>query len=413
MHCAPYHPVRLPAALLSGILLLAASSAPAQVAGGAPAPGPRPYAQAAPPSDDSVFDAAVKAVGKGEAREWLAKAEASLARPPADRAAAVPVIALLLANGDTEPALKVYAAWAQAAQREDAALLSRLAGGVLRQLEQAPLAEVRARSLEARARAGDRTARTQLESRRNARPETPDSWESTLALARLGDPAAATEVVGAARAATGSQRVAVLGAFRGVPTTPAMIDAIALALAEGDDVVRDAAADAATGRPAPALVEPLRRVMHTARFTAPLRAAVALVRAGDENGRARVDAALTGPLPDGRLLAARAYVARPDTGWVTSIEPLLADANALYRIYAAELLMPVRPSQALAALAPMLVDENPVLRAEAMRVAGLAPAPPLPALRAGLGDANPWTRFHAAQALAAKPAPAPAAPRPR
>lgn len=388
-----------------GALLCSLGTSFAQTAGARSTPAPRATPGQAP-SDDQVFDAAAKAVASGQAEQLLARAEAALAKSPADRPAAASTIAVLLAKAEIGPALKVYEAWSKAAAREDAALLSRLAGGVLGHLERSAVAEVRAQSLEARARAGDTAARARLTARHQATPETPDTWESTMALARLGDESATANLVAAAREVTGSRRVAALGAFKGVPSSPAMIEALRSALAEGDDVVRDAAADAATGRTSPSLAGPLRQVMKTARFTAPLRAAVALMRLGDESGRPLVDAALKAPLADGRLLAARAYVGRPDTGWIASLEPLLADPNVLYRVFAAELLMPVRATAALEALSPILADENPVLRAEATRVAALAPSPPLPALRAALGDASPWVQFHAAQALMAK-APAP------
>lgn len=52
------------------------------------------------------------------------------------------------------------------------------------------------------------------------------------------------------------------------------------------------------------------------------------------------------------------------------------------------------------ALEPLMKDPNPVLRAEATRVLAVAPAAPLPMLRAALGDPAPWVRLPAAAALA-------------
>jgi HEAT repeat protein len=287
---------------------------------------------------------------------------------------------------------------------------------VLAQLESAQLAEIRGRALEARARRGDAAARKALDARRAARPETPDTWEATLALARLGDAAAANEVARAVKDAVGSRKAAALGALRGVPTTPAVIDAIADALATGDDVVRDAAAEAAIDREAPVLVAPLKTVLSTARFTAPLRAAVALARMNDPSGQALIDANLGGDLPDGRIVAARAYVGRPAAGWAAKLVPVLGDPNPLMRVLAAELLLPVKQREALEALGPELEEENPVLRAEATRVLAASPEAPLALLRASLGDRAPWVRFHAADALARRGADAarsPAATTPR
>lgn len=393
-------------ALAAGVLLLpSAALSFAQTARQPITAKPQPAAKADALSDDLLFDAAAKAVTSGDADLLLAKADAALIRSAADRTAAAWRIAVLLAKGSAADALRAYETWAAAARREDAPLLSRLAGGVLAQLDRTPLSELRARALEVRARRGDTAARALLEQRRKAKPETPDSWESAIALARLGDAAGAAMLAAAAREATGSRRVSALGAFRDVPASPAVVEALALALKDGDDMVRDAAADAATGRTSPDLVGPLREVVKSARFTAPLRAAVALMRMGDDTGRPLVDAALAAPLADGRLVAARAYVGRKEIAWIAHVEPLLSDANVLYRVFAAEVLLPVRSAEALRALEPILADENPVLRAEATRVAGLAPAPPVPALRAALGDANPWVRFHAAVALMKPSAP--------
>jgi hypothetical protein len=387
--------------------------------GAAEARGPAAAPQAVP-TDEALFSSAAQAVASGKADQLLAAADAVLARTPDDRRAAASKIAVLLASSTPKRALEAYSAWTSAARREDEALLVRVARGVLVDLEAAQLAEIRGRALEARARRGDATARKTLEARRAARPETPDSWEATLALARMGDAPASQEVARAVADAVGSRKAAALAAVRGVPTTPVLVEAIADALTRGDDVVKDAAAEAAIDRRAPALVEPLEAVVATARFTAPLRAAVALMRMDDLSGRALVDANLAGDLADGRIVAARAYAGRPDTGWAARLEPVLKDPNPLLRILAAELLLPVRPREAMQAIGPELVEENPVLRAEATRVAAGHPATALEVLHAALADEAPWVRFHAAEALARRPAegqarqgPAPGRKRPR
>jgi hypothetical protein len=383
-------------------------AAPAQ----APPGGARQAPQArtsAIPSDDRLFAEAEKAVAAGEADRLLAAADATLARTPGDRAATASKVAVWLAKGDPAAALDAYGAWAKATRQEDTLLLGRLATGVLRHLDRSPLAEIRARALEARASREDADARKLLAGRRTAGPQSADSWESTLALARLGDASAVAEVARAIGGAAGSRKAAGLAALRGVPTSAEVVDTIRAALQDGDDMVRDAAADAATGRREESLRGPLRDVARSARFTAPLRAAVALVRMGDDTERSQVDAALATGLPDARLLAARAYVGRPETAWIARIEPLLGDANTLYRIFAAELLLPVRAAEAMRALEPILADENPVLEAEATRVVASSPSPPIGLLRAALGDANPWVRLHAATALAG---PRPAAAKP-
>jgi hypothetical protein len=362
---------------------------------------PSPKAQAAPAvttADDRIFAEAARAVASGETDSLLASTEAALLRAPGDRTAAARRAATLLAMNDAPAALRVYAAWAEVAGREDAALLARVAAGMLRQLEQASLAEIRARAREARARHGDAGARKALEDAASA--GTAESWEATLALARLGDGSAVDVVAASVREAAGSRKVSALAALRGLPDRPSVVEAIRGALGEKDDMVRDAAAEAATGRNAPSLVGPLREVVKSARFTAPLRAAVALMRMGDVTGRHLVETGLEDPLPDGRILAARAYLGRTDTTWAAKLEPVLADPNQLLRIFAAEVLLPVRPGPARLALDPLLTDANPALRTEAVRVAATDPVVPLAKLRVALADAAPWVRLHAAEALA-------------
>lgn len=359
----------------------------------------QPAADAAQ-TDDRLFSEIAAAVARGDADQLLAAADAALVRTPSDRNAAARKIAVLLASDDAGAALRVYEAWAEAARLEDTGLLSRVARGILVELDRAPLSEIRVGALEARARLGDAGAREAIVKRRQASPPTADTWGATVALARLGDGGATAEVLRSARETAGSRKVAAITMLRGLPTTPALVEVIRDALIEGDDMVRDAAADAAAGRDAPSLVEPLRAVLKTARFTAPLRAAVALRRMGDRTGQPMLDSALKGELADARILAARAYVGNKDTGWAAALEPVLADPNQVMRIFAAELLLPVKPEAAMQALEPLMKDPNPVLRAEATRVLAVAPAAPLPMLRAALGDPAPWVRLPAAAALA-------------
>lgn len=359
-----------------------------------------PPAAAAAQADERLFNEIAAAVARGEGDELLAAADAALVRTPSDRNAAARKIAVLLASNDVSAALRVYEAWAEPSRLEDGSLLSRVARGILAELDKAPLSEIRMRALEARARLGDAGAREAIVKRRKASPPTADTWDATMALARLGDAEAAAEVLRSARETAGSRKVAALATLQGLPTTPALVEILRGALLEGDDMVRDAAADAATGRDAPSLVEPLRTVLKSARFTAPLRAAVALWRMGDRTGQPLLESALKGDLADARILAAHAYAGSRDTAWAATLEPVLADPNQLLRIFAAELLLPVKPEEAMRALEPLATDPNPVLRTEAVRVLATSPTVSTPSLRAALGDPAPSVRLLAAIALA-------------
>lgn len=110
----------------------------------------QPAADAAQ-TDDRLFSEIAAAVARGDADQLLAAADAALVRTPSDRNAAARKIAVLLASDDAGAALRVYEAWAEAARLEDTGLLSRVARGILVELDRAPLSEIRVGALEARA----------------------------------------------------------------------------------------------------------------------------------------------------------------------------------------------------------------------------------------------------------------------
>ena len=340
----------------------------------------------------------------------LEAADRELEKNPKDRSATVIRMAAMLANGQSLKALDAYDAWTRATAKEDVRLLARVARANLVQLQDGPTTAVRARALEVRGRLGDEAARRVLEARRTQVPPTPDTWESSVALARLGEPKAIAEVAKAARESVGSSRVSALEALRGLPTAGPVQDALLDALTNGDDMAKDTAADVAIDTPSPALVPALKQVLERGRFAAPLRAAVALMRAGNASGRQRVDAALASDLPDARLLAARAYSGGSDVAWVPRLEPVLQDPNTLLRVLAAELLLPAKPAQAMATLGSIMDEANPVLRAEAVRVLASHRPTPTATLRAALRDDAPWVRLHAASALAERGLAAPSQP---
>jgi hypothetical protein len=407
---------RAAAAILAALLCGAGAATIVSAQTSTPAKKQAPAATI-PPGDDRVFLDAIRSTGEGRAEAALAAADATLAKDPKNRDATVSRIALRLASGDPAKALDAYDAWAGAVAREDVGLLARIAKATLTQFDKVPASELRGRALEARVRAGDATARKTLEERRKVTLPTSDTWEATLALARLGDVTAVAEVTAASREGVGSARVTGLQALRGLPAGRQVSDALMDALVTGDDVVKDTAAGVAMDVPSPDLVPTLRQVAQTGRFAAPIRAAAAMMRAGDMSERARVDAALDSPLPDAKVLAAQAYVGSAQSGWIPKLEPVLRDENVLLRVLAAELLLPVRRDAAMAVLGTVLDDPNPVLRAEAMRVLGGDPRAPLALLRAGLRDEAPWPRLYAARAIAARatapsPAAAPSAKRP-
>ena len=115
---------------------------------------------------------------------------------------------------------------------------------------------------------------------------------------------------------------------------------------------------------------------------------------------------LSSDIPDFRLMGAEAWEGRPGP-WVDALEPILQNDAGLLRLQAARLLAPVRPDAAAETLRRASADENPVVRAEAVRTIERLAADgtflwDVATLRRMLRDAEPGIRLSAAAALLAR-----------
>jgi HEAT repeat protein len=98
-------------------------------------------------------------------------------------------------------------------------------------------------------------------------------------------------------------------------------------------------------------------------------AAVALGRMGDQQAMTIVERMLQSDVPDLRIMAAEAYDGQ-NGAWVSAIMPLLDNRDGVTRLQAARLIAPVNPEAARRTLQEAAGDQNPVIRAEAVRVMG-------------------------------------------
>ena len=119
-----------------------------------------------------------------------------------------------------------------------------------------------------------------------------------------------------------------------------------------------------------------------------------------------VEAGLTSPAPDARLLAASALKARGRTGWPDVVRPLLQNPDGLVRFQAAELLLSVERKPALDVLIAGTTDTNLAVRGEVARILAADKLLEVAQFRRLLRDGAPGVRLEAARALLSRTSPA-------
>ncbi len=341
---------------------------------------------------------AQRALEAGRADEALQIAEGVLkVHPGHDGAAAAKVDALVSLDRFTA-ALDAYDAWYKFSQRENLPLARRLARSTLESLGQADQSSIRIDATAALAGSGQADARKKLETAASASPPTPESWPAIVAVAGLGDAKAQGRLLQAAKESSGSGKVEAIaalasGGMRGAE--PVLRDA----LSTHDANLQAAAADAAVVLGLKTLVPELERVAKEGDQFGKLAAAVAVAKLGGKGGEALVDAGLTSPAPDARLLSASALKARGRSGWVDVVRPLLQSPDGLVRYQAAELLLSVDRKAAMQVLMAGTVDPNLNVRAEVARILAADPDVELAQFRRLLRDGAPRVRLEAARTL--------------
>jgi hypothetical protein len=374
---------------------LLVSTAPG-VAPGAAAQPPRQPAAAAGRSTEVA--AAKRALTAGRGEEAVTLADRVLVKEPGhDDAVEVKIDALLSLDRFT-PALDAYDAWFKVTQREHVALASRLGRAALEALARGDLAAIRIDAIGALAAAGAPESRKTLEREAWAAPPTAASWPSLMMLAEVGDAKAQARVLEAAKASTGSAKVGAIAALAAARVGGSE-EVLRESLRARDANIQAAAAEAAATLGLTALVPDLERVAKEGEQFGRFVAAVSAMKLGGRGVDAIVEAGLTSPAPDARLLAASALKARGRSTWVEATRPLLQDLDGVTRFKAAELLLSVDRKPAFDVLMAGTVDPNIAVRAEVARILAADPNLDLAQFRRLLRDGAPRVRLEAARAL--------------
>lgn len=338
-------------------------------------------------------------VVKGDSGEALRLADEALALDPSNRDAVGVKIAVLAGDRQAGRAIDAYETWLAASGRHDRSLLGEVARGVLESLADQADRAVAARALEQLARAGSRQARAVLEKQRDAPGDRARSAAASDALARLGDRRAVQATL---RAIASPGIAARYDAIR--VATEARLAGAARALAgsltDPDPMIRSSAANALAELGDRSAVQALRQRLTDSDRIVRIAAAAALKRLGESDGDRLLAENLGHELPEVRLLAASGFKDGAPGPWVAAIRPILENMNGRYRLVAAEYLLPVDRPAALETIRKAASDENPWIRADAVRLLAAEASPDLSALLAFLRDPSPWARVRAAARLA-------------
>ena len=120
---------------------------------------------------------------------------------------------------------------------------------------------------------------------------------------------------------------------------------------------------------------------------------------GDARGDAMLQKALESDLPDLRLTAATALAERGPGPWVVAVQPVLANRDGLFRLQAAELLLPIDRAAAFRTLTEATTSDNVVVRNETARILSADPTTSVAELRRLLRDGSLVVQVHVAARL--------------
>lgn len=308
-------------------------------------------------SDAATLAAGWNALAAGQHAAAAREAAKILARTPWNHAAVTLRIEALSAV-DPVRGLDAYETWLGNRPREDAGLLEPAARAILRQIAGGADADLRHDARRALAAAGV------------VMPAAPgneeDQLEADAVRAKEGDSAALGRLLKATKASIDPGTLADIFASAGQAGTPLLMTM----LTGNPSGPARAAAAAALGRQKAEEARPaLQKLMTDPDPYVRSTAAVALGRMGDQQAMTIVERMLQSEVPDLRIMAAEAYEGR-NGPWVAAIMPLLENRDGVTRLQAARLIAPVNPEAARRTLQDAAGDQNPVIRAEAVRVMG-------------------------------------------
>jgi HEAT repeat protein len=170
-------------------------------------------------------------------------------------------------------------------------------------------------------------------------------------------------------------------------------------LRDADPPVRTAAAIAVGILQIKGAVPGLQTMFDTDAPAQKMFAAVALKQLGQTSPDAYLATLLASPVPDLRLIAARAYLSAKSPQWDTLVRALLSDRNEVNRIHAAEVMACCDKNAARATLVTVLGSANPAVRMEAARVLEDKDLADVGVARRLLGDPFDGVRLHGAGAV--------------
>jgi HEAT repeats len=338
----------------------------------------------------------------GRAAEAVDAMAAVLKKSPASQDAALFQVETLVELNRYDEALKTYDGYVVALKKPDLTVLGRLGRADLvrtvRSKADQPI--LRAQTLERLARQGDADALAALRQQAGSTSAvSPESLAPVVALARLQDPAGEKRLGELLNSGTPILRAQVIQAI-GQGNVRSQASRLIPLLSESDVNVRNATAVTLGLLQAKQAIPQLRNSFQNDEAgSVKMFAAVALKQAGDSSADSFLEGLLTKGHPEVQVTAAGAWqfsTSRSPT-WDKAARTLLASANDLHRLRAAELLACCDPVAAKGVLTSAMASPNPLLRAGAARVFESRPELADAAVaRRLLGDTVMGVRLHGA-----------------
>ena len=344
---------------------------------------------------------ALKAAGKSA--EAVGAMTAVLKRYPTSADAATFQVETLVELDRYDEALKTYDAYVTALKKPDPAVLTRLGRADLVRTVRAAKPEsliLRARALERLARQGDAEALTALRQQAGATSVvSPESLAPVIALARLKDAAGEARLVQMLNSGEPNARAQVIQAI-GEGNVRSQGARLIPFLSDADLNIRNATAITLGLTQVKAAIPQLRYAFENdAAGSVKMLAAVALKQVGDSSADAFLEDLLVKGHPQVQSIVAGAwqFSTVKTKAWDKAARTLLASADDILRLRAAELMASADPPAARGVLTSALASPNPLLRSGAARVYESRPGLGDPVVaRRLLGDASPAVRLHGA-----------------
>jgi HEAT repeat protein len=341
----------------------------------------------------------------GKAAEAVEQMAAVLKKHPSSLEASTFQIDTLIELDRFAEALKTYDGYVAASKKPDAPTLARLGRADLARTARTGKQPILlAQALERLGRMGDADAITTLRRQMGATSViSPESLAPTIALARLKDPAGEARLAEMLNSGQPNARAQVVQAITEGNLRSQAPKIIPL-LSDPDINVRNASATALGALQAKQAIPQLRSAFENDVPAVKMFAAVSLKRLGDASADKFLEELLNGQIAELRVIAAGAYqnATTKTPAWDKAVKELLAGANDVHKLRAAELLATVDPAGARAVLTSALGSPNPLLRGGAAKVFESHPElADLTVARRLIGDPAPAVRVYGAGLAAA------------